>query len=177
MLKMFSTQLAGLLGRIQDKQEEDFEDAARLLAQAAAGEGRIFIFGTREMEAVALEATLGEEPLSSAVKWDGKGTGEFTAADRALIVSRFSADPEAISAAKRLQAEGIPFAGISAAVEENGGDTLEGLADAHVGLLLKKGLLPDESGGRFGFPAPIAALFAYYGVKFIIDEILAEYED
>ncbi|WP_409272522.1 DUF2529 family protein [Neobacillus sp. SCS-31] len=177
MLKMFSTQLAGLLGRIHDKQEDNLEDAARLLAQAAAGEGRIFIYGTREMEAVALEATLGEEPLPSAVNWNGEETAEFTAADRALIVTRFSRDPDAIKAAKLLQKKGIPFAGISSAREEADGDTLENLADVHVGLLLKKALLPDESGGRFGFPAPIAGLFAYYGIKFIIDEILAEYEE
>ncbi|WP_053368408.1 DUF2529 family protein [Bacillus sp. FJAT-27245] len=176
MLKMFSTQLTGLLGRICDKQEENFEDAARLLAQAAAGEGRIYIFGSKEMEAVALEATLGEEPLASAVNWGGKDSAEFTAADRALIVARFSEDPLALEAAKLLQKKGIPFAAISSVREELNGDTLENLADAHVALMLKKGLLPDESGGRFGFPAPIAGLFAYYGIKFIIDEILAEYE-
>ncbi|RDU37466.1 DUF2529 domain-containing protein [Neobacillus piezotolerans] len=177
MLKMFSTQLAGLLGRIQEKQEENLEDAARLLAQAAAGEGRIFIFGAGEMEAIALEATLGAEPLSAAVNWDGENIEGFTAPDRALIAARFSGDPSALNAAKLLQKEGIPFAAISASLEGTDSDTLEELADVHVGLLLKKGLLPDETGGRFGFPAPIAGLFAYYGIKFIIDEILAEYEE
>ncbi|WP_059171823.1 DUF2529 family protein [Bacillus sp. FJAT-27445] len=177
MLKMFSTQLAGLFGRIQDKQEENFEDAARLLAQAAAGNGRIFIFGVKEMEAIGLEATLGTEPLVSAVKWDGKETGEFTPADRAMVVARYSMDCEAINAAKLLKKEGIPFAGISAAADGESGESLEGLADVHISLLLKKGLLPDESGGRYGFPAPLAALFVYYGIKFTIDEILAEYED
>ncbi|RHW40216.1 DUF2529 family protein [Neobacillus notoginsengisoli] len=177
MLKMFSTQLAGLFGRIHDKQDENFEDAARLLAQAVAGDGRIFLFGVKEMEAVGLEASIGTEPLDRVVIWDGKERNDFSAADRALIVSRYSADAEAVKAAQVLQNNGILFAGISTAVEgEADGGSLADLADVHLDLMLKRGLLPDETGGRFGYPAPLAALFVYYGLKFTIDEILADYE-
>lgn len=34
MLKIFTTQLAGIFSRIQDKESEAIEDGARLLAQA-----------------------------------------------------------------------------------------------------------------------------------------------
>jgi Domain of unknown function (DUF2529) len=176
MLKMFSTQLAGLLNRIQDKQEENFEDAGRLLAQASAGDGRIFIFGVKEMHAISLEATVGAEPLRRAALWDGSSTEGFIAADRVLIISRFSSDPDAIKAAKLLQSEGIPFVGVSTANSIENDDSLVDIADVHIDLLLKKGLIPDENGERIGFPAPIAALFVYYGVRFIIEEILNDYE-
>lgn len=54
MLKMFSTQLTGLFNRLQEKEDFSIEDGARLLAQAAAGEGTVYIFGIKEMQAVAL---------------------------------------------------------------------------------------------------------------------------
>ncbi|CEG29214.1 DUF2529 domain-containing protein [Bacillus sp. B-jedd] len=177
MLKMFSTQLAGLFGRIHDKQEENFEDGARLLAQAIAGAGRIFIFGKGEMAAVGLEAASGAEPLAGVVVWDGQEREDFSAADRALVFARYSTDPEAVHAAQVLQNNGIPFTAVSTVAEGEGDSaSLVDLADVHLDLMLKRGLLPDETGGRFGFPAPIAALFVYYGLKFTIEEILADYE-
>jgi hypothetical protein len=42
---------------------------------------------------------------------------------------------------------------------------------------LTKGLLPDDFGNRYGFPSPMAGLFVYYGLKFTIEEIIAEYEE
>jgi len=50
------------------------------------------------------------------------------------------------------------------------------LADVHINLQLLKGLLPDDFGNRYGYPSSMAALYVYYGIKFTIDEILAEYE-
>jgi hypothetical protein len=49
------------------------------------------------------------------------------------------------------------------------------LADVHIDLRLTKGLLPDETGNRYGYPSAMAALFVYHGLKFTIEEILAEY--
>ena len=66
MLKMFSTQLTGLFMRIADKEEFQFEDGARLLAQAAVGHGAIYFKGFGEMRGVEFEAIEGAEPLESA---------------------------------------------------------------------------------------------------------------
>ena len=49
------------------------------------------------------------------------------------------------------------------------------LADVHIDLQLIKGLLPNDAGERFGYPSSMAALYVYYGLKFTIEEILAEY--
>jgi uncharacterized phosphosugar-binding protein len=175
MLKMFSTQLSGLFKRIQDKEEFAFEDAARLIAQAAISEGVIYIYGTDEMEAVELEATVGAEPLRYAKPFPAETT-EMSESDRAIIVSRYSTDPRAIDCAKKLQEMGILFVAISTKADGDGEDLFD-LADASINLQLTKGLLPDETGNRFGLPTGIAALFAYYGLKFTFDEILAEYEE
>ncbi|OCA82371.1 hypothetical protein A8F94_20935 [Bacillus sp. FJAT-27225] len=176
MLKMFSTQLTGLLGRIYSKQEENFEDAARLLAQAAAGQGKIYIYGAEEMASVGLEAIKGAEPLKRAAIWEPSSPPALTPADRAIIVSRFSSDPDLVKVAGILHQEGVPYVSICTKEEEKD-STLTDLADVHIDLFLKKGLLPDETGGRYGYPAPIAALYVYYALKFTIDEMLAEYEE
>lgn len=172
---MFSTQLTGLFKRIHEKDEFAFEDSARLLAQAAVSEGSIFIFGNKEMEAVTLEATFGAEPFRFAKKFPAD-LAEIKESDRALIITRFSTDAEAIACAKNLEMLEVPFVAIATKVEASKEDLFD-LADVSIHLQLAKGLLPDEFGNRFGFPSSMAALFAYYGLKFTFDEILAEYED
>lgn len=173
MLKMFSTQLTGLFNRLQEKEEFSIEDAARLLAQAAAGQGKIYIFGTKEMQAVGLEAVYGEEPLQSAAVLTEEV--ELGAADRVLVISRYADDEEAVHVARNLQEKGIPFVAISTIRGENDGEGLHNLSDVYIDLRIKKGLLPDESGNRVGFPTSIAALYIYFGLKFTIEEILEEY--
>ncbi|WP_010175565.1 DUF2529 family protein [Bacillus coahuilensis] len=175
MLKMFSTQLTGLFGRVQANEEFAMEDAARLLAQAVAGEGKIYIKGFAEMESVELEATKGQEPMRGAYTIDMYE--EITEADRVLVVSRFSNDAGAIILAKKLVRRGISFVAISGGVKQRveGEEDLRDLADVHVDTKLLKGMLPGELGARFGFPGSMAALFAYHGMKFVFDEILTEY--
>jgi hypothetical protein len=175
MLKMFSTQLTGLFKRIQDKEEFAFEDAARLIAQAAVSEGSIFLFGHLEMEAVVLEATVGAEPLRFAKKFPSE-LAEIQESDRAIIITRYSTDIEAIECGKRLQEIGVPFVAISTKMDSATEDLFD-LADVTLNLQLTKGLLPDETGNRYGLPTSMAALYAYYGLKFTFDEILAEYEE
>lgn len=174
MLKMFSTQLAGLFKRLQEKEEFSIEDGARLLAQAAAGQGSIYIFGKNEMSAIGHEAVFGAEPLSSA-KILTEDAEETEPADRVLIASRYADDAGAVKLAHKLREKGIPFVAISTVRPEMSGSGLDSLADVHIDLGLTKGLLPDETGNRVGFPASIAALFIYYGLKFTIEEILEEY--
>ncbi|RSK57522.1 DUF2529 family protein [Bacillus canaveralius] len=175
MLKMFSTQLAGLFKRIQD-QELSIEEGARLLAQAAAGDGFVYIYGNSEMRAVLSEAIEGAEPFKKAKKW--KGAAEIDSIkdmDRVLVFSRLSTDEDSVRCAKMLADRRVPFVAVSTAVA-GATDDLTALADIHIDLKLVKPLLPDEEGNRFGYPSAMAALFAYYGLKFIYEEILAEYE-
>jgi len=173
MLKMFSTQLAGLFKRIQEKQEFSFEDGGRLLAQAPAGDGFIYIFGSKEMQAVTYEALEGSEKLSYFQRYKD---GVLEPEDRVLIFSRFSNDEDAVNLGLALKEKGISFVAVSTAVSDPDSSDLTETADVHIDLGLKKGLLPDEEGNRFGFPSSMAALFAFYGLKFTIEEILAEYE-
>ncbi|WML58392.1 DUF2529 domain-containing protein [Neobacillus sp. PS2-9] len=175
MLKMFTTQLTGLFKRIEEKEEFAFEDGARLLAQAPVGDGSIYIFGGAEMKAVEFEALEGMEPLKSAKALTLEQVDELSDADRVILFSRTSMDEAAVAVAVALQKKGVPFVAVSTVMEEADAGDLTSLADVHIDLRLKKGLLPDDLGNRFGYPSSMAALYVYFGLKFTIDEILAEY--
>jgi hypothetical protein len=166
-MKMFTTQLTGLFKRIEEKAEFSFEDGARLLAQGQS----IYLVGFREMKAVEYEALEGAEPLKGALT----NIEAATPADRVLLFTRTSADEDALALAFTLKEKDIPFVAVSTCVPD-GGEKLEELADVHINLQLLKGLLPDDYGNRYGYPSSIAGLYVYYGLKFTIDEILAEYE-
>lgn len=175
MLKMFSTQLTGLLNTLHEKESFAFEDSARLLAQAAVGEGNVYLYGEKEMDAVISEALYSTEPFQSAKKWDGKDPS-LSYQDRVIIFTRYTHDEQAVAAAKWLLEKNIPFVAVSTVLPvDSEADSLADLADVHIDLRLKKGLLPDEEGNRFGYPASIAALYVYYGIKLTFDEIIAEY--
>ncbi|KAB2332486.1 DUF2529 domain-containing protein [Bacillus mesophilum] len=176
MLKMFSTQLTGVFNTLQEKESETIEDGARLLAQAAAGAGTIYIYSTHEMKAIAYEATEGAEPLQNAKIWSEEmPLSEIHDTDRFLIAARSGNDEEALKLGRALSDRYIPFVAICANSKSDAGETLEALADVCISLKLTKGLLPDDVGNRFGFPSAIAALFAYHGIKFTLDEIMADY--
>ncbi|MCA1060952.1 DUF2529 domain-containing protein [Rossellomorea aquimaris] len=174
MIKMFTTQLTGLFKRIYDKQEFEIEDGARLLAQAAIGQGNIYIQSYGEMEAVTSEALFGAEPLPSAKRYDP--SIELTEADRVLVVTRFSTDEDAVRFVKKLAADGIPFVAVSGVIE--GEVNLLDEADVHLDTKVIKGMLPgDEIGERVSFPSSMAALYLYFALGFVIREMLEEYEE
>lgn len=177
MLKMFTTQLTGLFKRVAEKEEFSFEDGARLLAQAPVGDGKIYLFCTEEMMAVESEAFSGAEPAAWASIYTAETVDMIGDADRALIFTRNSDDKAALELAAQLLEKGIPFVAVSTVVASSEDGNLAELADVHIDLGLKKGLIPDDFGNRYGYPSSMMALFVYFGLKFTIDEILAEYEE
>ena len=176
MLKIFTTQLSGFFKRIEEQEESQFEDAARILAQASVGEGFIYIYGVEEMHAITLEALSSAEPLSQTKALPLHELDQLTSVDRVLIVSRFSTDHKAVEIAERLKKLDIPFVSIAAVPKEIAEPSLTALADAHIDTKLLKPLIPGEDGSRFGFPAMMVALYAYYGLIFTLKEIVEEYE-
>ncbi|WP_238941962.1 DUF2529 family protein [Bacillus sp. REN10] len=168
---MFSTQLNGLLQRIADQEAEVIEDGARLLAQAAIGDGTIFIKGFNEMQAVEAEVALGAEPLPHAKPL--LSTHDASPIDRLLLISRFADDDEALLIAKQLQEKNIPFVAIAGA-RPTEKESLKSLADIFIDTKVLKGLLPNEQGERTAFPSSIAALYIYFLLKLTMDEILLD---
>ncbi|MDP1418498.1 DUF2529 domain-containing protein [Peribacillus simplex] len=173
MLKIFSTQISGLFKKMIENEAFEMEDAGRLLAQAAVGDGSVFIHGFGEMQGVTAEALDGAEPFPKVKRYELE---TISREDRFLIFSRHSDDSEALMLAKQLKEKDIPFVAVSTSVPSEEDSLLE-LADVHIDLRIQRGLIPDETGNRYGYPTLIAALFAYYGIKFTLEEIIKEYED
>lgn len=170
-MKILTTQIGGLLGRIAANGEESIEETARLLAQATIGEGRVILAGANEMEAVIATALYGVEPLQGAVRYE-EGM-EIGSADRVWLFTRSSSDEWALELARTLADRFIPFAALAA--EKPGEDNeLENLAYTYVSTGLTRGLLPGDNGERIVQPHAMASLFVYEAVKLAYDEMLSD---
>lgn len=171
-MKMLTTQMSGLLQRIAEREEEMIGMTARLLAQATAGEGRVFLAAFGELDAVSLNAITSQEPLHGAVPYHGE---EIDSTDRVWIFTRNANDEKALQLARLLADRFIPFAAMADEPEEDENNELARLATAYLSLGVKRGLLPSEDGGRTVYPHAFAALFIYEAVRMEYDELLSEF--
>jgi uncharacterized phosphosugar-binding protein len=170
---MYTTQLNGLFQRIAEKEEQSIEESARLLAQALVGEGKIYVKGFGEMEAVTSEIEKGLEPLIGAQRFENLEA--LTEADRVLIITRFCDDHDPLELARQLNRAGIPFVGVSG-IRKNSDDTFQSLADVHIQTHAIRGLLPTETGERTALPSSLAGIYIYQALKFTVQEIIEDYE-
>ncbi|MEI4768923.1 DUF2529 family protein [Psychrobacillus sp. FJAT-51614] len=168
-MKMLTTQLTGLLQRIVNSEEENIEETARLLAQAAAREGFIYFAAFGEMESITINAQNAAEKFPSIKVWSPDT--KLTSADRVWIITRSSENEEALALAEKLSADFIPFSAL-AAENQNDENKLANLAYTYISLKLTKGLLPAEDGSRIVLPYALSAMFVYEAVKMKLDEML-----
>lgn len=168
-MKMLTTQLSGLLQRIAGSEEENMEETARLLAQAAAREGTVFFATFGEMKSISLNAQFAAEPFPSMQVWSPEI--KLTSADRVWILTRSCEDEEALKLAKKLNDEFIPFSAL-AAEPVSEANMLAELAYTYISTKLSKGLLPTEDGGRTVLPHALAGLFVYEAVRMQVNEML-----
>jgi hypothetical protein len=169
-MKMLTTQLTGLLQRIVNSEEENIEETARLLAQAAAREGFIYFAAFGEMESITINAENAVEKFPSLRVWTSDT--ELTSADRVWIITRSSENEDALALAEKLSAEFIPFSVLAAENQNDDENKLANLAYTYISLKLTKGLLPAEDGSRIVLPYALSAMFVYEAVKMKLDEIL-----
>jgi len=173
MSKILTTQLTGLLQRIQQTEEEPIEETARLLAQAAIGQGTIYFAAFGEMEAVAINAELGEGKFAKFARYTENV--ELLPADRVIIFTRHATDEQALNLAQQLHAEFIPFAAVASEVAGDD-NPLSNLAYTYISLKVRGGILPHPAklGERIVFPHLIAALYIYEAIKMEFDEMLVD---
>lgn len=173
MSKILTTQLNGLLGRIQGSEEEAIEDTARLLAQGAIGQGFIYFACFDEMKAVELNALMGEEPFTKLKPWTS--SSNLTEADRVCIFTRNANNQEALSLAQQLSDRFIPFAAVASEVA-NADNELSELAYTYISMKMRGGILPHpiKLGERTVFPHLIAALYIYEAIKLSYDEMISD---
>jgi hypothetical protein len=176
MSKILTTQMTGLLQRIQTSEEEAIEDTARLLAQAGIGQGNVYFACFGELKGIEINAIEGASPFTKAVSWSPEAA--LTEADRVVIFTRSCNNPEAIALAKKLYDLFIPFAVVAS--EPAGDDNeLSELAYTYISMKIRGGIIPHPSkiGERVVFPHLIAALFIYEAIKMEYDEMIEDDEE
>ncbi|MBM7551790.1 DUF2529 family protein [Thalassobacillus pellis] len=171
MLKMLTTQLTGKFQQIQEKEEFAIEDAARALAQAIVGDGKIYVKGFGEMKALEAEMLKGKETLPKCFRYKEDVT--LSDIDRIIIASRFTDDEDAIVLTEKAQEQGAQVISLSAADDSD--DPSKQQADFHIDTKVTDSLLPFDM-ERICFPAVLTMLYAYYGIFVTVKEILSEYE-
>lgn len=173
MSKILTTQLTGLLQRIQKSEEESIEETARLLAQAAIGQGYVYFASFGELIGVTMNAVEGADPFIKFAQWTPEVA--ITSADRVIIFTRSGNDVEAVALAKQLNDAFIPFAAVASEVASETNELSE-LAYTYVSMKMRGGIIPHPTnlGERIVMPHLIAALFIYEAIKMEYDEMIAD---
>lgn len=179
MLKIFSTQVSGLLKAISDKEEQSVEEASRLLAHSVLSEGTVYFKGFGEMEAVVSEALLGENKFRRGAGFIEESMDEFLPVDSVVVASRFVDDEEVVAFCKKVKESTdchvILMGGRRKEAENEAGS--DAVADIVIDTKAVRGLVPLDDGSRIGFPSGLTALFAYYALFLTTEEILEEYDE
>ncbi len=176
MSKILTTQLTGLLQRIEKSAEESIGDTARLLAQAGIGEGIVYFAAFGELAGVAINALDGADPFKKASLWAPHIILNST--DRIILFTRSCNDIEALTLARKLSANFVPFSAVASEVA--GADNeLSELATTYMSLRIRGGILPhaEKLGERIVFPHLMAALYVYEALKMEYDEMIEEESD
>ncbi|MFC0525210.1 DUF2529 family protein [Pontibacillus salicampi] len=168
---MLTTQLTGTFQSIQRTEEEHIEDAARALAQSIVGDGRVYIKGFGEMEAIHHEIKSGPESLPDTSVYSEDVTLHHL--DRVVVFSRFANDEEALAFTRHVQEQGVEVIQISAATKEE--NPLKDTADFHIDTKVTGPMLPLDM-ERVGFPTLMGMLYIYYALFVTTKEIISEYE-
>jgi hypothetical protein len=171
MSKILTTQLTGLLQRIEKTEEEMIGDTARVLAQAGIGEGTVYFACFGEMEALAIHALKGTDPFKKGALWHDQI--KLTSADRVIIFTNSASNEGALELARTLSDAFIPFSAVASEVasDEN---TLSELAYTYISLKVRGGILPhpEKLGERIVFPYLFAGLYVYEALKMEYDEMV-----
>lgn len=176
MSKILTTQLTGVLQKIQQHEEFAIEETARLLAQASVGEGTVYFACFDEMKSIVINALYSAEPMANIAEWTSETA--LSPSDRVCIFTRHANNEEAAALAKQLFDAFIPFAAVASEGEDEH-NLLSELAYTYVSLHVKKAILPHPTklGERIVSPHLFAALFIYEAIKLSYDEMLAPDED
>jgi hypothetical protein len=175
MLKIFSTQISGLLKTISDKEEQQIEESSRLLAQSILSDGTVYFKGFKEMEAVVSEALYGENSFKKAQGFNDDSWSELLPVDSVVIASRFQSDKEALEFCAKVKKTADCHVILIGGYKKE-----EEVFDTEVDIVIDtksvRGLVPLDDGSRVGFPSGLSALFVYYALFLTTEEILEEYD-
>lgn len=179
MLKIFSTQVSGLLKAISDKEEQSIEESSRLLAQSVLSEGTVYFKGFNEMGAIVSEALYGENKFRCSAEFTDESWSDLLPVDSVVVASRFINDEEAVVFCKKVKESADCHVILLGGRKKEAEIDVDGDAAADIVIDTKavRGLVPLDDGSRLGLPSGLAGLFAFYALFLTTEEILEEYDE
>lgn len=163
MIKIFNTQLNGIFNEI-NAQEEELDIASRLLAQAVAGEGKIYVKGFGDLKYFEDFTTMSEEALFEAEKLITESVIDRT--DRVLIMADYYDD------AVKEYIEDFEQKDIDYVLVCNKNDAVT--SRNFIDLCTPRAIVPAEDFSRIITPHVMAMNYIYYiiyaGMKELLDE-------
>ncbi|WP_102026406.1 DUF2529 family protein [Salirhabdus sp. Marseille-P4669] len=171
MLQAFTTHVINHFHQIKNEEGQQIEDAARILCNTIIGDGHIYWYGTKEMQAFITEVVEGAEPIPKSKYY--QDDVELSILDRLIIVTPFADNKEVIDVVKKAQDQGTDVIVMSAVKSET--DALVELADFHIDTKLVEPLLEigDE---KIGFPSVLMMFYVYYCLYVNVKEILDDFD-
>jgi uncharacterized phosphosugar-binding protein len=173
MLKIFSTQVSGLLKSISDKEEQSIEESSRLLAQSVLSEGTVYFKGFDEMGAIVSEALYGENKFRGGAEFKDENWEGLLPVDSVVVASRLLNDESAAAFCKKIKETADCHVILIGGREKD----VDVPADIMIDTKAVRGLVPLDDGSRLGLPSGLTALFAYYALFLTTEEILEEYDE
>ncbi|MBG9785175.1 DUF2529 family protein [Shouchella lehensis] len=170
MDKIYTTQLIGLLKKINDTQLDELENAARLLSQSIMANGTIYVKGIAELKALEYATTASYESLPNGEIYSNQ---TLSSVDRFLLFSPDASDFETTKLLKDCSEAGVPV--VLMITEDCICNEID--ADSVIELGLTKGLTPNEHGERIGHPGLIATLYMYNQLYLNTLDIVNELKD
>ncbi|UCZ53047.1 DUF2529 domain-containing protein [Bacillus shivajii] len=173
-MKIFRTQLQNFINRT-DEYEEQFEDAARIIAQSIISDGDLWIYGESELEGIVSQAVSGVDPLPT-IKVANTNTA-FTHLDTLLVFSTDPASTGTKTIVEKGKKAGCEVIGVSSHSSQSDQEQeWITLCNFHFSTGLSQGLVPTDDGNRIGTPHLLIALHIYYALYFTLQEYLEEYD-
>ncbi|MGJ9385433.1 DUF2529 family protein [Salipaludibacillus sp. CF4.18] len=176
-MKIFDTQVKGLVNKLIDY-EEELEDAARVMAQSIVSDGHLYWTGEKEMDGIITQACFGTDGLSGSKRWSKEIT--LSEMDTLVIVSPSKHSSWANDVIDIVKDSSVSIIAIYSheTIEENSDQSQTWIDTCDFAFFtgVDKGLVPMESGARIGNPHLLIALQIYYQLYFAVAEMLEEHE-
>ncbi|SFE61956.1 DUF2529 family protein [Alteribacillus iranensis] len=171
-MKMFATQLQGMFQKIVAL-EEPLEDGARLLAQAPAGAGKLYVSATPELTGIAMSLAAHQEAPKDTMYWQPSSSPDST--DRVLLFAGKKEAAELSQQIEFLKKQEVPLVIVAPFSQEDIETDLD-FTDIWIQTPGRDGIIPAEDGSRMGEPTALCSLFTGQLLYLYIKEMMEEFD-
>lgn len=176
MLKIFTTQLLGILQKVAKQEADNLEDASRILAQTILSNGTVYFYGKGALHSTVLEAISGYNQFPNAKILDGSTKSEdIQSLDSIILFTDDPTDDHTLNNLDSLKQKGIQIIGVYPFESNDSSSSILDQVDVHIDLKGNDPLVPLNNETRIGQPLTLTALYTYLALYLNTMEIIDEF--